>query len=77
MKEAMAALVKGKADANVDRVSADSRREAATKQSDARKEATVDKRDADYNVALEKCDALAGAAKDACVGTAKVQDGKT
>jgi hypothetical protein len=77
VKEANAALVKGKADANVDRVAADSSKEAATKQADARKEATVDKRDADYNVAIEKCDSLAGAAKDACVGTAKVQYGKS
>ena len=77
VKEAKAALVKGQADAKVDRVAADSSQEAATKQADARREATVDKRDADFNVAIEKCDALAGAAKDACVGTAKVQYGKS
>jgi hypothetical protein len=77
VKEAKAALVKGKANAKVDRVAADSSQEASTKQSEARKEATVDKRDADYTVAIEKCDALAGTAKDACVSTAKMQYGKS
>lgn len=77
IKEAKAALVKGKADAKVDRVVADTRQDAAVKQTDARKEATLDKRDADYKVAIEKCDALAGAAKDACVGNAKAQFGKS
>lgn len=76
VKEAKAELVKGKANAKVDRVAADTNRESATKQADARKEASIDKRDADYKVAIEKCDALAGAAKDACVGDAKVQFGK-
>jgi hypothetical protein len=77
VKEAKAELVKGKANANVDRVAADSSREAAAKQADARKDATADKRDANFNVAIEKCDALAGAAKDACVSAAKVQYGKS
>jgi cell division septum initiation protein DivIVA len=76
IKEAKAALVKGKADAKVDRVAADTRKDAATKQADARKDANADKRDADYKVAIEKCDALAGTAKDACVSNAKVQYGK-
>ncbi len=75
--EAKAALVKGKADARVDRVAADTNREAATKQAEARKEASSVKRDAQYQVAVEKCDALAGAAKDACVGNAKVEFGKS
>ena len=77
VKEAKAALVKGKADAKVDRVVADTRQDAAMKQTDARKEASVDKRDADYKVAIEKCDALAGATKDACVSNAKAQFGKS
>lgn len=77
VKEAKAALVKGKADARVDRVAADTNREAATKQAEARKEASAVKRDAQYQVAVEKCDVLAGAAKDACVGSAKVQFGKS
>ena len=77
VKEAKAALVKGKADAKVDRVVADTRQDAAVKQTDARKEASADKRDADYKVAIEKCDALAGPAKDACVSSAKSQFGKS
>jgi hypothetical protein len=77
VKEAKAALVKGKADAKVDRVVADTRQDAAVKQSDARKEASADKRDADYKVAIEKCDALAGAAKDTCISSAKAQYGKS
>ena len=76
-KEADAALVKAKADAKVDRVVADTNKDAAVKQSDARKEASVDKRDADYKVAIEKCDALAGAVKDTCVSNAKAQFGKS
>ena len=77
VKEANAEFVKGKADAKVDRVTADTRNDAATKQADVRNEANADKRDADYKVAIEKCDALAGPAKDACVGNAKVQFGKS
>jgi len=77
VKEAKAALVKGKADAKVDRVVADTNKDAAVKQSDARKEASIDKRDADYKVAIEKCDALAGAVKDTCVSNAKAQFGKS
>jgi len=76
VKEAKSALVKGKANAKVDRVAADTSRDAATKQAEARKEASTDKRDAEYKVAIEKCDSLAGAAKDTCVGNAKVHFGK-
>ena len=77
VKEAKAALVRGKADAKLDRVAGDARKDASAKQADAVKEANAEKRDADYKVALEKCDAFAGPAKDACVGNAKVQYGKT
>jgi hypothetical protein len=77
VKEAKAELVKGKANAKVDRVTADTRKDAAVKQTEVRKEASADKRDADYKVAIEKCDALAGAAKDACVSKAKAQFGKS
>jgi hypothetical protein len=77
VKEAKAGLVKGKADAKVDRVAADTSQDAATKQADARKEANTDKRDAEYKVAIEKCDALASTAKDACIGNAKAQFGKS
>ena len=76
VKEAKAELVKGKANAKVDRVAADTNKDAATKQAEARKDASADKREADYKVAIEKCDALAGAAKDACVSNAKSQYGK-
>jgi hypothetical protein len=76
VKEANVELVKGKADAKVDRVAADTNHDAATKQADARTDANIEKRDAEYKVATEKCDALAGPAKDACVGSAKVQYGK-
>ena len=77
VKEAKAALVSAKADAKVDRVAVDTRKDATAKQVEASKEASADKRDADYKVAIEKCDALAGPAKDACVDTAKVQYGKS
>ncbi len=77
VKEANAALVKAQADAKVDRVTADTHQDAATKQADARNDANADKRDADYKVAIEKCDALAGSAKDTCVSNAKAQYGKS
>jgi hypothetical protein len=77
VKEASAVLVKAKADAKVDRVAAETRLDADTKQADARNEATKNKRDADYKVAIEKCDALAGTAKDSCVNGAKAQYGKS
>jgi hypothetical protein len=76
VKEAKSELVKGKANAKVDRVAADTNKEAATKQAEARKDASADKREAEYKVAIEKCDALAGPAKDACVSSAKSQYGK-
>ncbi len=77
VKEANAAHVKAKADAKVDRVAADTRKDANEKLSDARKEAATDKRNADYKVAVEKCDALAGSAKDSCVRDAKMHYGKS
>lgn len=76
MKEAKSALVKGKADAKVDRVATDANREAAATKTEARKDANEEKREAEYKVAIEKCDALAGAAKDTCVTAAKSQYGK-
>ena len=77
VKEAKAAFVRAKADAKVDRVAVDTRKDATAKQAEASKEANADKRDADYKVAIEKCDALAGPAKDTCVSNAKVQYGKS
>jgi hypothetical protein len=66
VKEADAVLAKAKADAKVDRVAADSSREADQA-----------KRDADYKVAVEKCDALSGSAKSTCVNEAKLRYGKS
>jgi hypothetical protein len=77
VKEANAELVKGKANAKVDRVAADTNKDAATKQAEARTDANADKRDAEYKVAIEKCDALAGPAKETCVSSAKAQYGKS
>ena len=77
VKEARAALVRAKADARVDRVAGATRDGATSKARDAVKEAEAEKRDADYKVALEKCAAYAGRAKEACVGNAKLQFGKT
>jgi len=77
VKEAKAAHVKAKADANVDRVAADTRNTATEKTNDAKREASEDKRDAEYKVAIEKCDAFSGAAKDTCVRDAKSRFGKS
>jgi hypothetical protein len=77
VKEAKSALVKGKADAKVDRVATDANREAAATKTEARKDANEEKREAEYKVAIEKCDSLAGGAKDACVSAAKSQFGKS
>jgi hypothetical protein len=76
VKEAKSALVKGTADAKVDRVATDANREAAATKTEARKDANEEKSEAEYKVAVEKCDALAGGAKDACVSAAKSQFGK-
>ena len=76
VKEAKSELVRGKADAKVDRVAADTRQDGAAKRADARIDANAEKRDAEFKVAIEKCDALAGAAKDSCVSGAKVEFGK-
>jgi hypothetical protein len=77
VKEAKAAYVKAKADANVDRVAADTRNTSAEKTADAKRDATNDIRDAEYKVAMEKCDALASTAKDSCVRDAKARFGKS
>src|ERR1700687_5877477 len=77
VKEAKSELVKGNANAKVDRVAADTSHEAATKQAEARKDASAEKRDAEYKVAIEKCDALSGPAQDACVSNATAKFGKS
>jgi hypothetical protein len=76
VKEADAVLIKAKADAKVDRVTADASQDSAAKQAEARQQAAADKRDADYKVAVEKCDALTGTAKSNCISDAKMRYGK-
>jgi hypothetical protein len=66
MKSAKATYTTVKADAKVQKVT-----------TEVRKEAVIDKRDAEYAVAKEKCDALAGDAKTRCVNDAKARFGKT
>jgi hypothetical protein len=77
VKQAKAALVTGKAEAKVDRVAADTRKEGADKRSEARTEANAETREAQYKVALEKCDTFAGDAKILCVTNAKADFGKS
>lgn len=77
MKEAKAKHVQVTADAKVDRVAADKRREMASATAEAKRDAAEDKRDASYKVSIEKCDSLSGTAKDNCVRDAKARFGKT
>jgi len=77
VKEAKAVHVKAKADAKVDRVAGETRRDSTERVADARREASSDKTEADYKVAIEKCDALAGSTKDACVREAKARYGRS
>jgi hypothetical protein len=87
VKEAKAALVRGKADAKAQmktseanttarEETSDARTKAQVKGSEARNDAAVAKNDADYKVAIEKCDKFAGDTKDQCVANAKTQFGK-
>ena len=82
-KEAKAAHVSARADADVMKKtvaanekasdeSADANADARETKSEARMEAAEDKSDAAFAVAKEKCDALAGDAKDSCVDAARV-----
>jgi len=75
--EAKAAFVSSKADASVDRVTADTSIEAAEQRSEARTDAKAEKSTADYDVAVEKCGVLAGDRKDDCIGVAKTRFGKS
>lgn len=65
------------ADAKVDRVVADTRKEGAEKRADARSEASEETRKADFKVALEKCETFAGEAKEGCVSSAKAKFGRS
>ncbi len=87
VKQAKAALVRGKADAKAQmktseanatarEETSDARTKAQEKGSEARHDATSAKRDADYKVEIEKCDKFAGDTKDQCVAHAKAQFGK-
>ena len=87
IKEAKAARVAAKADAealmktananqDANATSNEARAKAAGKGAAANREATVDKRDADYAVAKEKCDTFAGDAKTACLKEAQGRFGK-
>jgi len=77
VKEAKAVHVKAKADAKVDRVASDTRRDSSERVAEAKREASSDKTEADYKVAIEKCDALAGDTKDVCVREAKTRYGRS
>ena len=77
VKEAKSGLVKGKADAKVNRVAAVTHQEGAAKRAEARDEANADKDDARFKVAAEKCEALAGPSKEACQASAKAKFGKS
>jgi hypothetical protein len=56
---------------------ADAKATAGKEIAEARKDAGAAKRDADYAVAREKCDAMSGTSKDACIGSAKANFGKS
>jgi len=87
VKEAKAALIRGKADAKAqmktsganvkaNEDTSDARRKEREKDSKTRQDATAAKRDADYKVEIEKCDKFAGDTKDQCVARAKKQFAK-
>ena len=58
-------------------MNADTRLDAAQKQSEAHSDAKAEKSSAEYDVAVEKCDVLAGQVKDECVASAKSRFGKS
>lgn len=76
LKEAKAAYVSAKADANADRKVSDANKSANKTANEARRDAGEDKRDAEYKVAIERCDAFSGDAKSRCVKDAKARFGK-
>ena len=73
VKQAKAAAVSAKADAQVKVTTSNAKGEVAG----ARKDAAAQKRDAAYAVAKEKCDAFAGDTKIKCVDDAKARFGKS
>lgn len=56
---------------------AQARQLAVEKETEARMETNDDKRDAEYSLAVERCGSVAGAAKDACLGNAKLRYGRS
>jgi hypothetical protein len=83
VKEAKAAFIASKADANV-QLKTSSANDASAKASavankqaaDIRADASAEKRAAQYKVEKEKCDAFADTAKDNCLTAAKTSFGK-
>jgi len=73
--DAQAALTKAKADATLERKTADANNSAADTVLAAQNQASNAKREADYKAARERCNSLAGNAKDACVNDAKSRFG--
>jgi hypothetical protein len=76
VKEAKAALVSAKADADVQMKTTAASTTASTEKKEVRADAAADKRAAELKVAQEKCDALASTTKDACMAAAQAKFGK-
>jgi hypothetical protein len=76
VKEAKAALITVKADANMLMKTSATNAKAGLQTQEARADATADKRAAQLKVEQEKCDALASTAKDTCLSAAKANFGK-
>jgi hypothetical protein len=76
VKEAKAALVNAKADANVQMKTTAASTTASTEKKEVRADAAAEKRAAELKVAQEKCDALASTTKDSCMAAAQAKFGK-
>jgi hypothetical protein len=76
VKDAKAALARGKADAKVDREAKEANREANERIAHAEQAASKETASAEYKAARERCDKYAGDAKDRCVNEAKASVGK-
>jgi hypothetical protein len=77
VKEAQVKRTAAKADAKASMKTADAKATAGKEIAEARKDAGAAKRDAAYAVAREKCDVMSGTSKDACIGSAKANFGKS
>jgi hypothetical protein len=76
IKEAKSALTAAKADATVQKKTAEANSMASRENKETRANASADKRAAELKVAEEKCDALSLNAKDNCMAAAKAKFGK-